>query len=83
MLDEPAAGLSTADTIELIDYIHWLHDNFHLTIWMIEHQMEVIMTLCHSITVIDFGQEIASGTPEEIRNNPEVIKAYLGDDNVA
>jgi branched-chain amino acid transport system ATP-binding protein len=83
MLDEPAAGLSTADTIELIDYIHWLHDNFHLTIWMIEHQMEVIMTLCHSITVIDFGQEIASGTPEEIRNNHEVIKAYLGDDNVA
>ncbi|MDR1956090.1 MAG: ABC transporter ATP-binding protein [Treponema sp.] len=79
MLDEPAAGLSTMDTIELIDYIQWIHETFNLTIWMIEHQMEVIMTLCQRITVIDFGREIAWGTPEEIRTNPEVIKAYLGD----
>ncbi|MDR3171206.1 MAG: ABC transporter ATP-binding protein [Treponema sp.] len=79
MLDEPAAGLSTADITELIDYIRWIHNQFHLTIWMIEHQMEVIMTLCQRIWVIDFGREIAGGTPEEIRTNPEVIKAYLGD----
>ncbi|MFP3040727.1 ABC transporter ATP-binding protein [Treponema primitia] len=79
MLDEPAAGLSTADVSGLIDYIRWIHDTFKLTIWMIEHQMEVIMTLCSKITVIDFGREIAQGDPEEIRNNPEVIKAYLGD----
>jgi branched-chain amino acid transport system ATP-binding protein len=79
LLDEPAAGLSTADIIELIDYIHWVHDQFKLTIWMIEHQMEVIMTLCKRISVIDFGKEIASGTPEQIKTNPEVIKAYLGD----
>ncbi|WP_010263540.1 ABC transporter ATP-binding protein [Treponema primitia] len=79
MLDEPAAGLSTADVAGLIDYIRWIHDTFKLTIWMIEHQMEVIMTLCSKITVIDFGREIAQGDPEEIRNNPEVIKAYLGD----
>jgi branched-chain amino acid transport system ATP-binding protein len=78
MLDEPAAGLSTADTIDLIDYIRWLHGKFNLTIWMIEHQMEVIMTLCQNITVIDFGKEIACGAPDEIRNNPDVIKAYLG-----
>jgi branched-chain amino acid transport system ATP-binding protein len=79
MLDEPAAGLSTADVTGLIDYIRWIHATFKLTIWMIEHQMEVIMTLCNKITVIDFGKEIAQGNPEEIRNNPEVIKAYLGD----
>jgi branched-chain amino acid transport system ATP-binding protein len=82
MLDEPAAGLSTADIVELIDYINWIHDTFKLTIWMIEHQMEVIMTLCHTIQVIDFGKEIAMGTPEEIRNNREVIKAYLGEGTI-
>jgi branched-chain amino acid transport system ATP-binding protein len=82
MLDEPAAGLSTSDTIELIDYIHWIHDKFNLTIWMIEHQMEVIMTLCEKITVIDFGREIASGSPAEIKSNPKVINAYLGDGTI-
>ncbi|MDR0760139.1 MAG: ABC transporter ATP-binding protein [Treponema sp.] len=82
MLDEPAAGLSTADVSELIDYINWIHDTFKLTIWMIEHQMEVIMTLCHTIQVIDFGREIAKGTPEAIRSNPEVIKAYLGEGTI-
>jgi branched-chain amino acid transport system ATP-binding protein len=82
MLDEPAAGLSTSDVSELIDYIQWIHEKFNLTIWMIEHQMEVIMTLCQNITVIDFGREIAQGNPEEIRNNPEVIKAYLGDGTI-
>jgi branched-chain amino acid transport system ATP-binding protein len=79
LLDEPAAGLSTADVAGLIDYIHWIHDTFSLTIWMIEHQMEVIMTLCRRIQVIDFGKEIASGTSDEIQTNPEVIRAYLGD----
>jgi branched-chain amino acid transport system ATP-binding protein len=82
MLDEPAAGLSTADTRELIDHIRWIHEKFRLTIWMIEHQMEVIMSLCEKIQVIDFGQEIAAGAPEEIRNNPEVIRAYLGDGTI-
>jgi branched-chain amino acid transport system ATP-binding protein len=82
LLDEPAAGLSTADIIELIDYIHWIHNEFKLTIWMIEHQMEVIMTLCSRISVIDFGREIASGTPDQIRTNPEVVKAYLGDGEI-
>jgi branched-chain amino acid transport system ATP-binding protein len=79
MLDEPAAGLSTADITELIEYIKWIHEKFKLTIWMIEHQMEVIMTLCDRISVLDFGREIARGSPGEIRANPEVIKAYLGD----
>ncbi|MDR1909303.1 MAG: ABC transporter ATP-binding protein [Spirochaetaceae bacterium] len=79
MLDEPAAGLSTADIVRLIDYINWIHEEFGLTIWMIEHQMEVIMKLCRTISVIDFGREIARGSPEEIQSDPEVIKAYLGD----
>ncbi|MDR2312991.1 MAG: ABC transporter ATP-binding protein [Spirochaetaceae bacterium] len=82
MLDEPAAGLSTSDVGELIDYIKWIHEKFNLTIWMIEHQMEVIMTLCRNIQVIDFGREIAQGNPDEIRGNPEVIKAYLGDGTI-
>jgi branched-chain amino acid transport system ATP-binding protein len=82
MLDEPAAGLSTADTIELIDHIRWIHNKFRLTIWMIEHQMDVIMTLCENITVIDFGKEIARGTPDEIKRNPKVINAYLGDGTI-
>jgi branched-chain amino acid transport system ATP-binding protein len=82
MLDEPAAGLSTTDVSDLIEYIRWIHEKFHLTIWMIEHQMEVIMTLCHTIKVIDFGREIAQGAPVEIQRNPEVIKAYLGDGTI-
>jgi branched-chain amino acid transport system ATP-binding protein len=82
MLDEPAAGLSAADVTGLIEYIRWIHDTFHLTIWMIEHQMEVIMTLCSNIVVIDFGREIAQGDPETIQGNPEVIKAYLGDGSI-
>lgn len=80
LLDEPAAGLSSADVADLIDHIRWIHDNFDITIWMIEHQMEVIMNLCQYIKVIDFGKTIAEGTPEEIQKNPQVIKAYLGDE---
>ena len=82
LLDEPAAGLSTSDLDELITYIKWIHDKFDLTIWMIEHQMQVIMTLCDHIQVIDFGKEIARGTPLEVQKNPAVIKAYLGNETI-
>ncbi|MDR2710035.1 MAG: ABC transporter ATP-binding protein [Burkholderiales bacterium] len=82
LLDEPAAGLNSADVEDLIRHIRWIHDKFKLSIWMIEHQMKVVMSLCQRLTVIDFGCVIASGTPEEIRNNPNVIKAYLGDDTI-
>ncbi|MDR0643975.1 MAG: ABC transporter ATP-binding protein [Treponema sp.] len=82
MLDEPAAGLSSADIILLIDYVNWIHDEFKLTIWLIEHQIEVVMSLCGRIQVIDFGKEIAIGSPKEIRSNDDVIKAYLGDEEL-
>jgi branched-chain amino acid transport system ATP-binding protein len=82
LLDEPAAGLEATDVSELITLIQWVFDQFDLSIWMIEHQMKVVMSLCSQISVIDFGKLIASGTPEEIQNNPEVIKAYLGDDQL-
>ena len=82
MLDEPAAGLNTADLGDLIELIRWIHKEFNITIWMIEHQMQVVMSLCQWIQVIDFGSTIAEGTPEQIQTNPDVIKAYLGDDNI-
>ncbi|MEJ5243501.1 MAG: ABC transporter ATP-binding protein [Desulfomicrobiaceae bacterium] len=82
LLDEPAAGLNSADVRELIDLIGWIHREFPIAIWMIEHQMDVVMTLCSWIKVIDFGVTIAEGTPQQIQTNPDVIKAYLGDENI-
>lgn len=82
MLDEPAAGLSTSDLDGLISYIRWIHDTFGITIWMIEHQMQVITSLCDQIKVINFGKELAEGTPDEIQKNPAVIDAYLGNADI-
>ncbi len=82
LLDEPAAGLNSADVKELIRLIRWIHEQFDVTIWMIEHHMDVMMELCTYIKVIDFGETIAEGVPVEIRNHPAVITAYLGDDNI-
>ena len=82
LLDEPAAGLNSADVDGLIRLVRWIKDNFDITIWMIEHQMKVVMSLCTYIKCIDFGATIAEGTPDEIQSNPTVIKAYLGDDTI-
>ncbi|MBF0241123.1 MAG: ABC transporter ATP-binding protein [Desulfamplus sp.] len=82
LLDEPAAGLNSSDIQDLIKLIRWIHKEFDIAIWMIEHQMAVVMSLCSWIQVIDFGKTIAQGTPEEIQSNPAVIKAYLGDDKI-
>ena len=79
LLDEPAAGLNALDVDGLIHLIRWIYERFPVSIWMIEHQMKVVMALCQRIMVLDFGRTIASGAPMEIRNNPAVIKAYLGD----
>jgi len=82
LLDEPAAGLNSADVEDLIKLVGWIHKNFDITILMIEHQMKVVTSLCQWIKVIDFGSTIAEGTADDIQNNPAVIKAYLGDDNI-
>jgi len=82
LLDEPAAGLNSADVIELIRLVRWIHEKFDVTIWMIEHHMDVMMELATRIKVIDFGETIAEGTPDHIRNHQAVITAYLGDDNI-
>jgi len=82
LLDEPAAGMNPGEIQELVKFIRWIHREFKLTIWVIEHQMEVIMNLCERITVLDFGQILAEGTPRQIQDNPKVIKAYLGEEIV-
>jgi len=79
MLDEPAAGMNPSEIEHLIDLIKWLKEQFKLSIWLIEHHMRVVMSLCERIKVLDFGATIAEGSPSEVRNNRHVIKAYLGD----
>jgi branched-chain amino acid transport system ATP-binding protein len=78
LLDEPAAGMNPREIVELMDYIHFIKDRFSLTILLIEHQMRVVMGICEYLTVMDFGEVIARGTPKEIQDNDMVIEAYLG-----
>jgi branched-chain amino acid transport system ATP-binding protein len=81
LLDEPAAGMNPQETKELDDLIIWLRDNEDLSILLIEHDMKLVMSLSDNIHVVDYGKKIAEGTPEEIKSNPDVIKAYLGDES--
>ncbi len=78
LLDEPAAGMNPREIVELMDLIHFIRDRFKLTILLIEHQMRVVMSICERITVMDFGEVIARGTPKEIQGNQTVVEAYLG-----
>ncbi|MCP3943666.1 MAG: ABC transporter ATP-binding protein [Desulfobacteraceae bacterium] len=81
LLDEPAAGMNPQETKELDDLIIWLRDNENLSILLIEHDMKLVMSLSDKIHVVDYGKKIAQGNPEEVKSNPEVIKAYLGDES--
>ena len=80
LLDEPAAGMNPQESIELMHFIQAIRDHFDLTILLIEHDMKVVMGVCQYIWVLEYGQLIAEGDPDAIRNNPRVIEAYLGED---
>ena len=79
LLDEPAAGMNPNETQELMETIRFVRDNFDMTILLIEHDMKLVAGICEELTVLNFGQVLAQGTTREVLNNPQVIKAYLGE----
>ncbi len=81
LLDEPAAGMNNEETAELVRFIQVLHDRYEhkMSILLIEHHLEMVMDLCQHITVLNLGEKLASGTPDEIQSDPDVIKAYIGE----
>lgn len=80
LLDEPAAGMNPHETQELMNTIKCVRDNFDMTILLIEHDMKLVSEICDKLTVLNFGQTLVTGPTKEVLNNPEVIKAYLGDE---
>lgn len=80
LLDEPAAGMNPTETAELMETIKLVREKFSIAILLIEHDMKLVMGICEKIVVLNFGTTLAFGTPEEIRNNPDVVAAYLGNE---
>ena len=78
LLDEPAAGMNPSETAELMENIRKIRDTFQIAVLLIEHDMNLVMGICEGICVVNFGKVIAKGAPDEIKNNPDVIEAYLG-----
>ena len=83
LLDEPTAGMNPQESAQFVDFVHRVRDEKEISILLIEHDMSVVMRVCERITVLDRGEKIAEGAPDEIRNNPRVIEAYLGKSGTA
>ena len=80
LLDEPAAGLNPVEVEDFIDLLHRVKEERKLTILLIEHRLKVVTTLSHQVYVLNFGELLTQGTPEEIQRNPKVVEAYMGED---